>query len=35
MNADPEPALSTNSDIYTVPLDGGEREENHHRPGRR
>jgi dipeptidyl aminopeptidase/acylaminoacyl peptidase len=24
MNADPQPALSTNSDIYTVPLDGGE-----------
>jgi dipeptidyl aminopeptidase/acylaminoacyl peptidase len=24
MNADPQPALSTNSDIYTVSLDGGE-----------
>jgi dipeptidyl aminopeptidase/acylaminoacyl peptidase len=24
MNSDPEPAVSTNSDIYTVPLDGGE-----------
>ena len=24
MNVDPEPATSTNSDIYTVPLDGGE-----------
>jgi dipeptidyl aminopeptidase/acylaminoacyl peptidase len=24
MNADPEPAVSTNSDIYTVSLDGGE-----------
>ena len=24
MNSDPEPALSTNSDIYTVPLDGGD-----------
>jgi len=24
MNADPEPALSTNSDIYTVSLDGGD-----------
>lgn len=24
MNADPEPAISTNSDIYTVPLAGGD-----------
>jgi dipeptidyl aminopeptidase/acylaminoacyl peptidase len=24
MNADPEPAISTNSDIYTVPIDGGD-----------
>jgi len=24
MNVDPQPAFSTNSDIYTVPLDGGE-----------
>lgn len=24
MNSDPEPALSTNSDIYTVPMEGGD-----------
>ena len=29
MNTDPDPAISTNSDIYTVPIAGGDATENH------
>ena len=33
MNSEAEPAVSTNSDLYVVPIAGGEAEENHRNPG--
>ena len=35
MNADPVPATSTNSDLFVVPIDGGESQENHQQSRRR
>ena len=33
--SDPVPAVSTNSDLYVVPLSGGETRQDHHQPRRR
>ena len=34
MNVDPDPATSTNSDIYVVPIGGGDVKKDHHRSRR-
>ena len=34
MNADPVPAISTNSDLYAVSIAGGPAAQDHHHPGR-
>ena len=35
MNADPMPATSTNSDLFVVPIAGGEAQQDHHQSRRR